>query len=95
MSTTDTMKNDGPLSPLIPNGRWQRITGMILFAIGLFFLVTLAGSDRAASDVASLCLAIGGPLLFWGLMLGYLNILERRVIWLIKQTASGVDERPD
>lgn len=62
----------------IPSGHWQRITGLAFLTFGLF--AALASTPyNSASAVAALCFAIGGSLLFWGIILRYFYALDQRL----------------
>ena len=62
----------------IPSGSWQRIIGGCLISFGLFAALAATPFNGAAA-AATLCITAGGSLLFWGIMLRYLSILERKI----------------
>lgn len=72
----------------IPSGLWQRWVGSAFIGVGLF--CWLASTPvNGAGDVAAVCFAIGGPLMFWGALLHYLSVIERRIIRLTYAVRPG------
>jgi hypothetical protein len=67
---------------VIPNGGWQRAVGALLDVFGIFTAMASTPLNGAGA-VASMCLALGSSLLFWGLMLKYFAVLEEKLALLI------------
>ncbi|MDB5737388.1 MAG: hypothetical protein JWO65_1056 [Sphingomonas bacterium] len=68
---------------VIPSGGWQRLFGILLDAVGLF-AVMAATPFNGAGAVASICLAVGSSLLFWGLILKYFSTLEEKMLFVMQ-----------
>ena len=74
----------------IPSGDWQLVVGSICFALGI--LVSFAATPfNGAGTFAAICFSFSGPLFFWGILLRYLSIIERKIDRLARRAPTLPD----